>query len=108
MPFLLQFLPALARILHGGADKFAEERVRRVGAGFEFGMELHSHEEGVCGNLHRLDEAAVRRGAGDLHARLFKLFPVLVVELEAVAVPLGNILFAVCLFHLRAFGDAQG
>ena len=88
------------------ADKFTEQRVRVVGTGLEFGVELHAHEEVVRRDFHRLAERAVGRRARDLHAALFKLFAVIVIELETVAVALLNEIRAVRFLHSLAQNDA--
>lgn len=41
------------------ADKARKERVRRVGAGFEFGMELYAHVKALFGKFYRLHEFSV-------------------------------------------------
>ena len=38
-------------IFQAGADEGGEERVRRQGFGFEFGMELAAYEPGVIGGF---------------------------------------------------------
>ena len=65
----------LFQTVHGGFYKFTEQGMRRVGAGFEFGMELHADEKAVIRDFHRLDEVPVRRGAGKHHAGCDPLCP---------------------------------
>ena len=88
------------------ADKFTEQRVRVVWTGLEFGVKLYAHEEVVRRDFHRLAERAVGRRARDLHAALFKLFAVIVIELETVAVALLNEIRAVRFLHSLAKDDA--
>ena len=61
----------------------------------ELRMELHGHEPGMVGQLDDLDQRAVGAGAGDLQAVGRELLAVDVVELVAVAVPLGDLARAV-------------
>ena len=84
------------------ADKFAEERVRVVGARLEFGVELHADKEIVVVDLHRFAECPVGRKPGKRHARLFELLAVVVVEFEAVAVAFADGIGAVGSLHLLA------
>ena len=51
-------------------------------------MELHAHIKGMLRQLYRLHQPPVRRQAADAHARRLERGAVVVVELEAVAVPL--------------------
>ena len=74
-----------------GGDETEEEGVRLVGAALELGVELHTDEVVVFGNLYGFDNAAVRRGAADAEPCIGQCCAELVVELVAVAVPLGNL-----------------
>ena len=67
----------------------------RSGAALELGVELAGHEPRVVLELDDLDEPAVRRLAGQEHAGRLQRLAVAVVDLEAVAVPLVDDLFAV-------------
>ncbi len=71
-------------------------------------MELARHKEPVLGDLHRFHDPAVGGGAAEDHAGSFHGFPVVVVELIAVAVALGDQLLAVALHHLGAGLDLAG
>ena len=66
-----------------------------VGLRFELGVVLHGQEPRMLGQLDDLDQRAVGAGAGELHAVGRELLAVDVVELVAVAVPLGDPLAAV-------------
>src|SRR6266567_6645682 len=72
----------------GRPDEVPEERVRPLGPAAQLRVELAGHEPRVVGQLDDLDEPAVRREAAQDEARLLQHLPVLVVELEAVAVAL--------------------
>ena len=67
-------------VLRGG-NEAEEERMRLIGAGFEFRMELHADVEGPVGKLDRFNEAAVRREAGEREPALCEHIAVLVIEL---------------------------
>ena len=56
----------------------------------ELGMELHGDEPRMAGQLGDLDELAVRRSARDAHALLAQRRLVEAVELEAMAMALGD------------------
>ena len=66
-----------------------------VGPGFQFRMELDAHEPGVFGQLHDLHQPLVGGEPGQHQPRLGKGLPVVVVELVAVAVALGDLVGAV-------------
>src|SRR5437773_4354790 len=76
-------------------DEIAEKRMRPVRSRAELGMELAGHEPGVVGELDDLDQAAVRREPAEDHPGLAHHLAVLVVELEAVTMPLVDDLFPV-------------
>ena len=61
----------------------------------KFRVELSAHEPGVRGDLHDLHQMAVGRQARQQHARRLHLLTVVVVELKAVAVALGDLRRAV-------------
>src|SRR5256885_14690658 len=84
-----------AALQERGAHEIPEQRVRAVRARAELRMELARHEPWMPGQLDDLDQAAGRRHAAEHHARVSKHLAVLVVELEAVAVPLVHDLLAV-------------
>ena len=69
-------------------DKFPEQRMGTIGAGFEFRMKLDAHIKGIAGQFYRFDQPVVRGGAGKDHAMGLEGLPVAVVKLVAVAVPL--------------------
>ena len=83
-------------------DEGREERVRLVRLGLEFGMALHPEEPRVVFQLDDLDQAALGIPATDRHAGLLEARHVVVVDLKAVAVALGDDLLAVCLPRERA------
>ena len=74
----------------GSFHKAQEERVRFVGAAFEFGMELYADEMPVIRQFHRFYDAPVRRSATQHHAVLGDDFTVIVVKFIAVAMALVN------------------
>ena len=71
-------------------------------------MELACHEKPVLGQLHRLHDAPVGRGAADAHARALHRFPVIVVELIAVAVAFVDQLLPIALPHFGALSYLTG
>ena len=87
-----------ARKLERRGDKAAEERVRTVGTGLEFGVILHADIERVIVPLHDLNEPSVRRETGENEPRGGESLAVFVVEFVAVAVTLGDVLRAVAFF----------
>ena len=66
-----------------------------VGAALELRVELGAHEEGVLRQLHDLHQMSVGGEARQQHPGLLQLLPVVIVELEAVAVPLRDLRLAV-------------
>ena len=62
-----------------------------VGPGFELRMVLDAHIEGPVGELHRLHQPPVGRKAGEGETMCRQHLPVIVVELIAVPVPLGDL-----------------
>ena len=76
--------------------------MRPLRPALELGMELAGDEPRVVGQLDDLDEAAVRRLAGQHHARGLERLAVAVVHLEAVAMALVDDLLAVDRGGLRA------
>ena len=97
-----------AALRGGRGHKGAEQRVRAVGAAFEFRVVLHAHKKGVRGVLHGLHKAAVRRKAAQAHARRLQRGAVFVAHLIAVAVPLQNIFLAVYARQQAAGRKAAG
>src|SRR2546425_99785 len=81
--------------LQRGAHKSLERRVTIEGTGFEFRVELHADKPGMIAQLDDLDQLAIRRQTAEDHAPGHKPLTVGVVELVAVAVALGDALFAV-------------
>ena len=80
-----------------------------VGAALQLGVELDAHEPGVVGQLHDLHQALVGGETGQLQARLGQLLAVVVVELIAVAVALGDLVGAVGpVGKAVVVGDAAG
>ena len=58
-------------------------------------MELHRDKPGMVGNLDDFDQASVGTRADHVHPPVGKLLPIVVVELIAVAMTLGNRLLAI-------------
>ena len=79
-----------------------------IRAALKLRVELGAHEPGVVGELHDLHKAAIRGQARQDHALSLYSFPVIVVELEAVAVALGDLLRAVQLPAVGPFGQDTG
>src|SRR5262249_12461770 len=71
-----------------GLDERGEERMRIPGARAELRVELAGHEPWVIGQLDDLDELLVRPDAGDAEAPLLERVEIVVVDLEAVPMPL--------------------
>ena len=93
-----------ARAIERGFDQSEEERMRAVGAGLEFGMELHADVEAVFGNLYSLNDMSVRGHSAYAKSRRGEHIAVVVVEFVTVAVALGNVRGLIAFLHLRA-GD---
>ena len=71
-------------------------------------MVLDPQEEGVARDLHGFDQQVVRGAAAKGHTGGLQGFPVVVVELVAVTVPLENPVSAVAFRHFGARGDDAG
>ena len=97
-----------ARLAQRCGDKAGEERVRTVGTALEFGVELAADVPILFAQLGDLNERAVRRGAGEGHARALKLLAEEVIELVAVTVALGDLACAVGGIRLRALAEHAG
>ena len=69
-------------------------------------MKLHGHEPWVIGQLHGLDQLAVRRKTGKPHTALLEDRAVFVIELVAVAMALGYLWFFISGPRKTAFGQA--
>ena len=78
--------------------------MRAVGAGLEFGMELHADVEAVFGDLHRLNDISVRGHSAYAKPRCGERTAVVVVEFLTMTVTLGNVRGLIAFLHLRA-GD---
>ena len=76
----------------GGGNQAGKKRVGAVWAGLELGVELGGDEVWMNARrqLDNLDQPVVRRNAAKNHAGSGHLLAVLVVDLVAVAVALGN------------------
>ena len=81
---------ALRLLFLCGAHERGEQRMCRIGTGFEFRMELHPDKERMFGKFHRLYESAVGRSSADLHTALFENFAVIVIEFVSVPMPFGK------------------
>src|SRR5205809_4806879 len=88
-------LHLVAAVQERRLDEIAEKRMRPVGSRAELRVELAGNEPGVVGELDDLDQAAVRREPAEDHPGLAHHLAVLVVELEAVTMPLVDDLFPV-------------
>ena len=97
-----------ARLAQRRGDKAGEEWVRTVGTALEFGVELAADVPILLAQLGDLNERAVRRGAGEGHARALKLLAEEVIELVAVTVALGDLACAVGGIRLRALSEHAG
>ena len=75
----------------GGGDEVTEERVRVRRAGAEFRVKLDTDEEGVVLQLHDLGQTAVRRVSADNESGFGQAVAKGVVDLEAVAMSLGDL-----------------
>src|SRR5690606_26290632 len=82
----LGLLPAA----HGGPHEAREQRVRRHRPALELRMELTADEVGVIVELDDLDQAVVGAHAAQAEARGLERLAIVVVDLEAVAMPLAD------------------
>ncbi len=80
-----------SRMDHCRPDEPGKQRMRPGRLRLELRMELHGHEPGMLGDLDDLDQPPVGAGAAEVHPVLGELLAVGVVELVAVAVPLGDL-----------------
>src|SRR5690606_6852884 len=98
-------LPSVPTLLFSGTDgsidETGEQGMAVTRRGGEFRMELAGQVPGVRRHFDNLHEVAVQRLAGDLQARRFKAFHVVVVDFVAVAVALGDDVLAVAVPHQR-------
>ena len=76
--------------------------MRPVGPRAELRVELARDEPRVVGELDDLDQPSIRRDAAEGHPGVAKHLSILVVELEAMAVPFVHDLLAVGLVRQRA------
>src|ERR1051325_2507125 len=81
-------LHLVAALEESSLDEILEQRVRSIGTGTELWVELARHEPRMIRQLDDLNQATVGRHAAEDHAVLVHHLAVLVVELEAVPVPL--------------------
>ncbi len=105
--FLLPFTSRV-RLIQCGADQTAEERVGAVRAAFKLRVVLDAHEEGMAAQLHRLNQLPIRGETGEREPRVGQGHAVGVVELIAVAVPLGDPERAIAAGHGGVRPDAAG
>ena len=64
--------------------------MRAVRSGFQLRMRLGGNEERMIRDLDHLHDSAVRGNAGEHHAVIAQCLPVIVVDLVAVSVALGE------------------
>ena len=81
-------------------DELPEQGVCLVGTGLQLRMELDAHEPGVVQVFHDLHQLVIRRHAHQGQAAVGQGFPVVVVELIAVAVAFIDDLFAISFIGL--------
>ena len=72
-------------------DKLPKQRMRFIRSRLELGMELHPDVKTIFRNLDSLDKRAVGRCSADSKTCRLKLIAILIVILETVSVPLGNL-----------------
>ena len=91
--------------LHGQrrAHEITEQRMRGVRPGFKLGMKLRSNEPRMVFDLDNFHQAVIGERPGDDHTRPRKQFSESVVELEAVAMTLVYIRYAVSRIGMRSF-----
>src|SRR5690606_10191223 len=77
-----------------GEDEPGEQRVAVAGVGCKLGVKLAGNEPGVVGQLDHFDQI-VHGQAGEPHARLLQLLPVIIVHLVAVPVTLPYLFLAI-------------
>ena len=82
--------------------------MRLVRAALEFWVELHTDEERLVAQLDGLDYAAVRGASAQAQSVLAEHLAVVVIELVAVTVALGDILLTVAALHGAALEDVAG
>ena len=90
------------------AEKSREQWVRAVGTALELRMVLHADVERQRCQLHRFHKAAVRRQAAECQPRFRQRLAVVVVELVAVAVALGDLRCAIAARHSGTRRDRAG
>ncbi|CDN42609.1 Uncharacterized protein BN871_BO_00110 [Paenibacillus sp. P22] len=98
---------SLCRLLFGelkrGVHKTAEQSLRTVRTGGEFGMELNGQEPRMIRQLDHFHKPSVRGSSGNAQSGFFNRLAVLVVELVPMAVALVDKLVIVRLRGQRAF-----
>jgi len=90
------------------ANEGLEERMRLVGTALEFRVELASDEVRMIGEFDDFDESLVGARAAEAESGVLQLVPVVVVELEAVAMTLGNLGFSVDFLGSAAGNEFAG
>jgi hypothetical protein len=90
------------------AHECTEQGVWPVGPRCELGMELGCHEPRMIPQLHDLDQTLIRRQAAQNEALAGERFPIGVVELVAMAVPLPHLGHPVGFVCLRPFQNLAG
>jgi len=75
--------------------------MRRKGTTLKFRMELRTNKERMFGNFYNLHEFAIRRGAGNHKTGFLQYLAVRIIYFKAMAMALGNQLFAICLIRAR-------
>ena len=81
--------------LYGCLHEVNKERVWAGHCTLIFRMELDANKPGMTRQLNDLDKVFVRVDPDCLHASLFKLGQVLIIELKTVAMPLRNLFLPV-------------
>ena len=71
-------------------NKRLEQRMRAVGAGLEFGVELYADIERMVWDLDCFNQLAGGRGACNQHTLFFDLLTEIIIEFITVAVALGK------------------
>ena len=102
------FLLSVLFVFAGSFYKLAEQRTGLIWTALEFWVELHTDEERLIAQLNGLDYAAVRGASAQAQSVLAEHLAVVVIELVAVTVALGDILLTVAALHGAALEDVAG
>ena len=89
-------------LIHRCGDEFREERMRLIGAGLEFGMELHADIEIAIREFHGLHDMSRGGRAAEGQAALLERLFIFIIELISMTVALFDKGLAVTGIHRRS------